>query len=148
MKFCPECAHQLGEGVTHCVKCGIPFAHPNKIDDPSQQPIITEEMRAIELKIRQLELEYDLANKGLAKGQTSTILVLLSGLTTLLASSVVLVLTSIPLLTGQQLVFIFGILSFSIIIYFAFVFGRAAKIRIEIENEKKKFEIEAGGKAK
>ena len=65
---------------------------------------------------------------------------------TLLASAVVLVMTGKTFINGNQLVLIFGILATAVIIYFAFVFGRAARIKAKIEKEKKELHIEVGRK--
>jgi hypothetical protein len=93
-------------------------------------------------------MEYELATKGLTKGLPATLAAMLSGLMTMLAAGVVLVMTGKTLLSGNQLVMIFGILAVAIIIYFAFVFGRAARIKAQITREKHELQVEAGKKVR
>lgn len=139
MRYCPNCGRQLPEGVTRCwnPECGFELTAPNKVEDMSAWAPKSD-------KLRELEMEYELATKGLTKGLPATFAVMLSGLMTLLGVAVVLVLTGETLLTGNQLVMIFGILATAVIIYFAFVFGRAARIKAQINKEKKEFEVAAG----
>ena len=47
-----------------------------------------------------------------------------------------------------EFVAIFGILASAIIVYFAFVFGRSARIKAEIAKEKKRLEVEVGRKVR
>src|SRR5260370_17741421 len=123
LKYCPECGNKLSEGVTRCWAAGCSFELPgsNKLRD---QPMPTRKSD----KLRELEMEYELATNGLTKGLPTTLAAMLSGLMTLLAAGVVLVMTARTLLSGNQLVMIFGILAAAIIIYFPFVFGRATRI--------------------
>jgi hypothetical protein len=143
MKYCPNCGSALDEGVTRCWKqgCGYVLPAPNKRDELDYHPPKSERMK-------ELELEYALARRGLGKGIGTTIAAILSGLFTLLASAIVLVFTDKTLLTGNQIVLTFGILAIAIVLYFAFIFGRAAKIKAEIRKEKIRIEIGAGEKVR
>lgn len=139
MRYCPNCGRELTEGVTRCwnPECGLKLPTPNRVGDMTIPPPKSD-------KLRELEMEYELATRGLTKGLPATFAAMLSGLMSLLATAVVLVMTGKTLLTGNQLVIIFGILATAIIIYFAFVFGRAARIKAQINKEKKELEVEVG----
>ena len=72
--------------------------------------------------VSELEMEYELATKGLTKGLPATFAAMLSGLMSLLASAVVLVMTGKTRLTGSQPVIIFGILATASIHIHLFVY--------------------------
>ena len=67
-------------------------------------------------RLRELEMESELATKGLTKGLSATFAGMLSVLMTFLAAAVVLVMMGMTLLTGNQLAMIFGILAIAVII--------------------------------
>jgi hypothetical protein len=81
---------------------------------------------------------------GLVGGIHGALAAMLSGGMSMLAGAVVLIMTGVPFLTGNQLVYIVGILATAIIVYFAFVFGRAAKIKAQINKEKTELHMELG----
>ncbi len=143
MKYCPNCGKELSESVTRCwnPECGLILPGPNKTEDMTIP-------RPKSDRLRELEMEYELATQGLIKGLPASIAAMLSGSLTILAAAVVLIMTGVELLSGSQLVVIIGILATAIIVYFAFVFGRAAKIKARIDKEKKEFEVEAGKKVR
>jgi len=145
MKFCPNCGKELAEGITRCWNkdCKLELLEPNKYEVPIIKYIKPIEIEKSENLI-ELELEHKLAYNGLIKGMKAASAAMLSGFFTLMASGVVLIVSNKELLTGIQLVLIFAILATAIIIYFAFVFGRAAKIKVEISKEKKKLEVDSG----
>jgi len=99
-------------------------------------------------RLRELELEYELARLGLRKSLTGALLAASYGLMSLLALAVVLVMTGVQLFGGNQLVAIFGILALAVIIYFVIVFGRTARIQAEIGKEKQRLEVEIGKKVR
>ena len=80
----------------------------------------------------------------MAAGAPKTYIAMLSGFASLVVSALVLGLTGKQLLGGWQLVAVFGIIAVAIVVYYAFVFGRAFKLKGEIAREKKRLEIEAG----
>lgn len=47
-------------------------------------------------------------------------------------------------MSGQQLVILFALMIFGLVIYFSFIFGRAAKLRLEITKTKKSLEVSSG----
>lgn len=139
MRYCPNCGEKLSEGVTRCWnrECGLILHGPNKFDDMTMQRPKSE-------KLLELEMEYELAKRGLAEGIRATFAAMLSAGFTFLALIIVTVMGITPLLTGHQLVIIFGILAVAVILYFALVFGRAAKIKAQISKEKKEVQVELG----
>src|SRR6185369_5156411 len=106
--------------------------------------------RELEIRVRELENEYayTLSLAGLGKGMITTIMAMVSGLLTLIAALIAFLWSGPGFLSGTHLVIIFGILAAAIIIYFSFVFGRAAKIRAEISETKKLIEVSSGDKAR
>ena len=102
----------------------------------------------LELRLEELKAEYDLARTGLMKGFLGTIGAMISGLGTLVISVVAFMKTGKDFLTGNHIVIIFGILAVTILIYFSFVFGRAAKIKTEITKTKKLLEMSSGDKVR
>jgi len=66
---------------------------------------------------------------------------LISGLATLAAALYAFVAVGPGFLSGDNLVFIFGMMIAALVIYFSFVFGRAAKIRMEVSKTKKLIEL-------
>jgi len=139
MKYCPNCRHELTEGVTRCHNkdCGLEFLQPNIRDESAYPPVKSE-------RLKELELEYTLADRGLGKGMHATYAAMASGGFTLLAALVAAVAFGVTVLTGGQLVTIFAILAIAIILFFALVFGRAAKVKAELSKEKQRLEVELG----
>ena len=64
MKYCPNCGKELSAGVTRCgnTECGFQLGSPNKTDDMTA-PVPKSD------KLRMMEMEYELAMRGLAKGR-------------------------------------------------------------------------------
>lgn len=147
MRYCPNCGKELGPGVTRCwnSSCGFVLPGPNKIEDMTIPPQSIPQHKSD--RLRELELEYALATRGLNKGYPATFIAMLSTITVFLTSAALNAIGK-ALLTGNQIVFIIGIVAGSIIIYFAFVFGRAAKIKAQITKEKQELQIEAGKKVR
>lgn len=90
----------------------------------------------LKLKLREFDHEYDLARAGLAKGMFATGGALLCGLSTLASALYAFVTVGPGFLSGENLVLIFEMMIAALVIYFSFVFGRAAKIRMEISKKK------------
>jgi hypothetical protein len=106
--------------------------------------------RELETRVRELENEYayTLSLAGLGKGMITTMMVIVSGLLTLIAALIAFLWSGPGFLSGTHLVIIFGILAAAIVVYFSFVFGRVAKIRAEINETKKLIEVSSGDKAR
>jgi len=104
----------------------------------------TRNKAGLEERLRQLELEYELAREGLAKGRTATIAVILSGLATLIIAVVPLIWRGKEFLSGTHIVIIFSVLAIAVVVYFSFVFGRTARIRAEISETRKMLDVASG----
>jgi len=141
MKFCPECGKELGRGVTRCwnKECNLVLTEPNDPDTPLKPLPLTTKLRENQYKLEHLHLEYDLARAGLGKGKTALPIVVLS------IMFICLLGVFAPFLfNGWQIVSMVGIAAATLFLYHALVFGRAAKIKGEINKEKKRIEIELG----
>jgi hypothetical protein len=104
--------------------------------------------KELEIRLKELEHEYELARAGLAKGIWATGGAMLSGLLSLAIAVIALIWTGKEFLTGTHLVIIFFILAAAIVIYFSFVFGRTSRIRAEISETKKMLEMSSGDKVR
>ena len=102
----------------------------------------------LEAHLYALEREYDLAHDGLIKGKIFSLSAIASVLATMVIGLVAFLKQGNGFLNGNHIVAIVGILAFALIIYFAFVFGRAAKLRAEISKTKKQLEMVAGDKVR
>lgn len=110
----------------------------------SKKPRITE----LEIRLRELEKEYELATMGLSGGLKTVNSAILGVVATTAAAILAPVVAGVIWLSGTQLVIMIGILASSFVIYFALVFGRAARIKAEISETRKLLEIEAGKKVR
>ena len=98
-----------------------------------------------EARLQHLEREYALATLGLNKlSERGLPLVILGILGTVIAGIIPLIWVGRTFLSGTHIVIIVGIVAASLMMYCAFVFGRAARIRAEISRTKKMLDIEAG----
>ncbi|MCX5643536.1 MAG: hypothetical protein NTZ17_02450 [Phycisphaerae bacterium] len=102
----------------------------------------------LELHLKGLEREYELARLGMIKGQGATRMGVAGALVTTVLSFTAFFLTGKSLLTGTHLVIIVLIIAASLVIFSSFVFGRAARIRAEISKTKKSLEIVSGDKVR
>ena len=102
----------------------------------------------LERRRERLSQEYELARSGLATGRFSMGIGLVSAIATMLVA-----LASIPLarashgqalFSGTELVVLFVVMIVAIVVYFAFVFGRVLRIRVELSDVERKISIEAG----
>lgn len=97
-----------------------------------------------EARLEELELEYALAREGLQKAK-------LTITTFMLGAPLLIIWLSVfksTLLTGTQITIIIVALIFAYVIYFAFVFGRVAKLKAEVSEKKKVLEMTAGEKVR
>ncbi len=102
----------------------------------------------LEAHLRELEREYELARMGLARGFITALAGMLGVVVTTLAALVPVLVLSREWISGLHLVAIIGILATALVIYFAFVFGRAARIQAEISQTKKRLDVEVGRKVR
>lgn len=112
--------------------------------------MVTKTLSSDELKAKldELRMEYDLARTGLTKGIFATGSAIVAGLISLGGGLYAFVKKGPGFLSGIHLVFIFAIMAAALVIYFAFVFGRTARVRAEINETKKLLEISAGEKVR
>ena len=104
-----------------------------------------DELEARLEELEKLEAEYwKLAMAGLGKGLIFSFGGFIMIIALVVIALLAIIRTGIALLTGNHLVAIIGILFAFLLLYFAFVFGRVAKIRAEISKTKKQIEVEAG----
>src|SRR5215467_155401 len=139
MKSCPDCGKELGVGVIKCSNpdCGAEFVVPINVES-SGAPV----KKSIEL--RQLEMEYQLATRGLAARAPKTYASIIVGFSIFLLVSLLLAASGKQLFPGWPLVWLFGIIAAAVLVYYAFVYTRACKLKAEIAKEKKRLELAAG----
>jgi uncharacterized membrane protein YqjE len=110
----------------------------------------SEQKDNLKVLLLELEKEYALCFEGLAKGKLGMLLAFLGTMGTM-GGMLIAVWTAsdkpFPI-TGTHLVLIVCILVFALVIYFSFVFGRAAVLRAEITKTKKMIELKAGEKVR
>jgi thiosulfate reductase cytochrome b subunit len=92
--------------------------------------------RDLELKLAELEREYELARKGLFGGIILAIIAFISGLACLGGGLYAFLKKGPGFLSGNQLVIIYLIMAFGFIIYFSFVFARTTKLKAQITKTK------------
>ena len=136
MKYCPDCGKELGAGVVKCWNpdCGAEFVVP--VDAESSDPPIKKSN-----KLRQLEMEYQLATRGLAARAPRTYAAMIIGFLVFLAAALLLAATGKQLFPGWPLVWVFGIIATAVLIYYSFVYRRAFKLKAEIAKEKKRLQF-------
>ena len=87
-------------------------------------------------RLKELQHEYTLAHEGLTKGFKGTTGAMISVSITLIVALIGFLITGSGFLSGNHIVIIFGILAATVIVYFSFVFGRAAKLHAEIQKQR------------
>jgi hypothetical protein len=139
MKCCPDCGKELGAGVAKCSNpdCSAEFVLPINVES-SGAPVKKSN------ELRQLEMEYQLATRGLAARAPKTYASIIVGFSIFLLVSLLLAASGKQLFPGWPLVWLFGIIAAAVLIYYAFVYTRACKLKAEIAKEKKRLEL-AGG---
>jgi len=139
MKYCPDCGKELGAGVAKCSNpdCRAEFMEP--VNAETSDPAIKKSD-----ELRQLEMEYKLATRGVAARAPKTYAGMIVGFSIFLISALVLAATGKQLFPGWPLVWVFGIMGTAVVIYYAFVYRRAFKLKAEIAKEKKRLELAAG----
>ena len=139
MKHCPDCGKELGAGVAKCSNpdCGAEFMQPVNAET-SDSPIKKSD------ELRQLEMEYKLATRGVAARAPKTYAAMIVGFSIFLISALVLAATGKQLFPRWPLVWVFGIMGTAVVIYYCFVYRPAFKLKAEIAKEKKRLELAAG----
>ena len=95
-------------------------------------------------ELQRLEWEYDLAQRGLEKGRRTVLLLIIVGPLTL----ALLLLNRQTIISGIYVVVVSVVTIFALVIYFAFVFGRVAKLKAEYTEKKKSLEMTAGDRVR
>ncbi len=98
----------------------------------------------IEVRLEELEYEYSLAKTGLLKGGFATVLAFLAGIMSLGAALYAFLKKGPGFISGNHLIVMFALMIGALIVYFSFVFGRAAKLKMDIRKQKKLLEISSG----
>jgi CheY-like chemotaxis protein len=111
---------------------------------PVHAPTRSERASELQLRLKQLEYEYELSRQGMAKGQLATILAITgAGLTVTLAF-----LSSMfgkrEFLSGSNIVVIIVAMVLALLGFASLVFGRAARLRGLVSKTKKELEITLG----
>ena len=139
MKICPDCGKELGIGVTKCSNpdCGVEFVVP--INAESSNPPIKKSN-----ELRQLEIKYQLATRGLIARAPKTYATVIIGFSIFLVVALLLAANGKQLFPGWPLVWVFGIIGIAVLFYYSVVRIRACKLKSEIAKEKKRLELAAG----
>ena len=139
MKYCPDCAKELGAGAVKCWNpdCGAEFVVP--IDVESSDPPIKKSD-----ELRQLESEYRLATRGLATRAPRTYAAMIIGFLIFVVVALLLAASGKQLFPGWPLVWAFGIIAVVVLIYYSFVYRRACKLKAEIAKEKERLQFGHG----
>lgn len=102
----------------------------------------------LEIRLRELEKEYELATRGLNAEFAMMRLAMLLVVILLLFGGLSLIPVIKEWISGFQVVIIIVVSIVSVLAYFALVFGRAARIQAELSETKKPIEIEIGKKVR
>jgi len=139
MKYCPDCGKELAARVAKCWNpaCGAEFVVP--VNAESSDPPIKKSN-----KLRQLEMEYQLATRGLAARAPKTYAAVVVGFSIFLLAALVLAANGKQLFPGWPLVWVFGVIATAVLIYYSFVYRRARNLKAEIAEEKKRLELAVG----
>jgi len=139
MKSCPDCGKELDAGVSKCSNpdCGAEFIVP--VNPDTSDPLIKKSN-----ELRQLEMEYQLATRGLAAKAPKTYAVMIVSFLIFLAAALLLAANGKQLFPGWPLVWLFGIIATAMLIYYWVVSWRACRLKAEIAKEKKRLQLAAG----
>jgi hypothetical protein len=139
MKYCPDCGKELGAGVAKCWNpdCGAEFVVP--VNAESADPPIKKSN-----ELRQLEMEYQLATRGLAARAPKTYAAMMVGFSIFLIAAFLLAANGKQLFPGWPLVWVFGVIATAVIIYYFFAYRRVRNLKAEIAKEKTRLELAAG----
>jgi hypothetical protein len=160
VKKCPYCGVDTGDNAKFCPSCGVKLSYTEQGaissitvsgNDHNEVQSVAETLskkdkdtHKLEIKLKELESEYELARMGMLKGGFAGGGALVAGLLTLGASLFAFLKKGPGFLNGNQLVIIFGMMIAGLVIYFSFVFGRAARVKMEITKTKKAIEMSSG----
>jgi len=139
MKYCPDCGKELAAGVAKCWNpdCGAEFVVP--VNAESSDPPIKKSN-----KLRQLEMEYQLATRGLAARAPKTYAAVIVAFLIFIVAALVLAANGKQLFPGWPLVWVFGVIATAVLIYYSFAYRRSRNLKAEIAEEKKRLELAAG----
>jgi hypothetical protein len=138
MKYCPDCGKELGAGVAKCSNpdCGAEFMEP--VNAEAYDPPIKKSD-----ELRQLEMEYQLATRGVAARAPKTYAAMIIGFLIFLVTALVLAANGKQLFPGWPLVWTFGVIGAVVVIYYLFLYKRVFKLQAKIAKEKKRLEMAA-----
>jgi len=98
----------------------------------------------LEVELKRLESEYELAKEGLRSSKRYIPMAMLSGFVSLALAFTAFMTTGKEFLTGNHLIFIFIILAAALLLYYSLIFGRMSKIKAKISKTEKEIQIEIG----
>lgn len=139
MKGCPDCGKELDAGASECSNpdCNAEFVTP--VDSESSDPPIKKSD-----ELRQLEMKYQLATRGVAARAPKTYAVMIVVFLIFLAAALLLAANGKQLFPGWPLIWVFGIIATAMLIYYWFVSWRACRLKAEIAKEKKRLQLAVG----
>jgi hypothetical protein len=139
MKCCPDCGKELGAGVAKCSNpdCSAEFVVP--VSPESSGPPIKKSN-----ELRQLEIRYQLATRGLAARAPKTYATIVVAFLIFIIAALILAANGKQLFPGWPLIWVFGIIAIAMLIYYSLVSWRACRLKAEIAKEKKRLEGAAG----
>ena len=121
------------------LNAGIPIAAPKFVvpvdAEGSDAPIKKSDT------LRQLEMEYQLATRGLAARAPKTYATMIVGFSIFLVAALLLAANGKQLFPGWPLVWVFGIIATAVLIYYFFASRRACKLKAEIAKERQRLEF-------
>ena len=95
-------------------------------------------------ELRQLEMEYQLATRGVAARAPKTYAAMIIGFLIFLVAALLLAANGKQLFPGWPLVWVFGIIATAVLIHYSFVYRRACKLKAEIAKEKERLQFGYG----
>ena len=104
----------------------------------------TVRLMELEVELKRLESEYELAKEGLRSSKRYIPMAMLSGFVSLALAFTAFMTTGKEFLTGNHLIFIFIILAAAVLLYYSLIFGRMSKIKAKISKTEKEIQIEIG----
>src|ERR1043165_5629645 len=105
---------------------------------------LTQPAQRLQVELRQLELEYELARQGLTKTSVATVTAIIGVLGTTFMGFYASVWGKREFLSGQNIVLIIIAVAMALVALSALVFGRAAKLKARIAEKERELEIVLG----
>ncbi len=145
----PILPSELREVITPHLRASHLVSNEIKRDDGVEQldspkAALPEKAQRLEVELRQLELEYQLARQGLSKTMAATVVASLGVLGMTFMGFYASMWGKRDFLSGQNIVVIIMVVALALVAFSSLVFGRAAKLRARIAEKEKELEIVLG----